>query len=472
MQTSVSPLALVCAAVALLVGPGCGPIDAQNTPEQAYFDWARLTLDAEEFAERRQRMAAALSQRPNAQLEGQSSVPAVLLVPSLEGRSGGSSFRQDDDFHYFTGLELPRSVLAIPSAGEPVLFAPRDDFRFDSPSRKNDFPGRPLADDPQLARWSGLTVLPFDSLLPKLRQWSQSDVALLVTARPEALAPSIPSPFVTSRLPAAHFADYVEAALPGVAVGSALEAIRRVRGVKSPAAVAQLGEVARLTTQAIEHAATFVRDGVSERELEAEFEAACKRGGGQRIPFAPIVKSGPNSLWPWRILAAHYDRRNRRMKDGELVIFDVGCELNHYVSDVGRTFPVSGRFSPRQREILEMEVGVADRVIEAIRPGVTFADLRAVADAAIPVEHRPFMQAALFFGHHIGLSTGDPVDEAAPLEVGMVFTVEPWYYNHIEQISVFTEDVVVVTPTGVEVLSDALPRTPDELEAMVGSARR
>ena len=115
---------------------------------------------------------------------------------------------------------------------------------------------------------------------------------------------------------------------------------------------------------------------------------------------------------------------------------------------------------------------MADRIIEAIRPGVTFADLRAVADAAIPAEHRPFMQAALFFGHHIGLSTGDPVDESAPLEPGMVFTVEPWYYNHIEQISVFTEDVVVVTGTGVEVLSRDLPRTPDELESMMGTAGR
>ena len=77
------------------------------------------------------------------------------------------------------------------------------------------------------------------------------------------------------------------------------------------------------------------------------------------------------------------------------------------------------------------------------------------------------MQTGLFFGHHIGLSTGDPSLPDLPLAPGMVFTVEPWYYNHDTGISVFTEDVVLVTETGVEILSSGLPRTPDELERMV-----
>lgn len=155
------------------------------------------------------------------------------------------------------------------------------------------------------------------------------------------------------------------------------------------------------------------------------------------------------------------------MFSGELVIFDVGCEVDYYVSDVGRTFPVSGRFTPAQREILAMEVAVADAIIAAVRPGVTFAALQAEADLAIPAEHRPYMQTGLFFGHHIGLATGDPSLEEAPLEPGMVFTVEPWYYNRDLGIAVFTEDVVRVTETGAEVLTRGLPRTPEDLERLV-----
>ena len=206
---------------------------------------------------------------------------------------------------------------------------------------------------------------------------------------------------------------------------------------------------------------------MNERDLEAGFESACKHGGAQRLAFSPIIKSGPNSLWPWRILGAQYDRRNRRLTDGELVIFDVGCELDFYASDVGRTVPVSGRFSPEQRRLLAMEVAVADAIIAAVRPGVTLNELGAVARAHTPESERPYMQAAGHFGHHIGLAAGDPSLAEVPLSPGMVLTVEPWYYNHDRGLAVFTEDVLLVTPQGAEVLTAELPRSPAELERMV-----
>ena len=155
------------------------------------------------------------------------------------------------------------------------------------------------------------------------------------------------------------------------------------------------------------------------------------------------------------------------MEKGDLVIFDVGCEYNQYVSDVGRTFPVSGEFTERQKEILEMEVGVSDQIIEYIRPGITFHDLRKLTDEIIPEEAKPYMQVGLFFGHHLGLSTGDPNISSIALQPGMIFTVEPWYYNHDEQISVFTEDMILVTEKGCEILNSGLGRTPEELELMM-----
>ena len=78
------------------------------------------------------------------------------------------------------------------------------------------------------------------------------------------------------------------------------------------------------------------------------------------------------------------------------------------------------------------------------------------------------MQAGGFYGHHIGLSTGDPALADVPLEAGMIFTVEPWYYNHDEELSVFVEDVILVTEDGHENLTAALPRDPDGLEAITG----
>ncbi len=117
-----------------------------NAQEQRYFDWTAMPFTAEEFATRRATFAARLA----AVGEG------VMLIPSIDGVSGGETFRQEDTFMYFTGLELPRSILAIGSDGDVMLFAPRRDPRFENPLRTNDFPGRPLADDPALSSRSGI----------------------------------------------------------------------------------------------------------------------------------------------------------------------------------------------------------------------------------------------------------------------------------------------------------------------------
>jgi Xaa-Pro aminopeptidase len=248
---------------------------------------------------------------------------------------------------------------------------------------------------------------------------------------------------------------------------NAFEEVAQGRMIKSRYEIQKMQTAADATVQAIRASAARIRPGVDERTLQAAFESTCRTLGSQTIPFTPIVKSGPNSLWPWRVLAAHYDRRNRPMESDELVILDVGCEVDGYISDVGRTFPVGGSFTPLQEEKLLLSTSVADAIIAAIRPGVTFAELTAVAYEAIPDHEEKYMQTPSFFGHHIGMNSGDPALLGEPLEPGMVFTVEPWYYNHDLEISVFVEDVVLVTEDGVEVLTRGLARTPAALEALI-----
>ena len=99
--------------------------------------------------------------------------------------------------------------------------------------------------------------------------------------------------------------------------------------------------------------------------------------------------------------------------------------------------------------------------------GITFHDIKQLTDRIIPKAAKQYMQVGLFFGHHLGLSTGDPNLPTVTLQPGMIFTVEPWYYNHDEQISVFTEDVILVTKDGCEILSKTLPRTTEGLEDLM-----
>jgi Xaa-Pro aminopeptidase len=434
------------------------PENSVPTPEQRFFDWTDMEFPAEEYAGRRERLLEALGD-----------VDGVVLIPSANGLSHGDTFRQADDFMYFTGLELPGSVLVIDIPSQrPTLFVPERDFRFENASRPNDFPGRPLATDSTIAVRSGIEdVRAYEGLDLALREWARTRVPIHVNPGRAGTLRRVVTSLIPDWDPQILTLFHLQNAYGQIQLRNVYEPLAFIRMAKSPREIEALRESARITEESIRTAARRIRSGVTERELEAVFEGACKVNGAQRLAFASIIKSGPNSLWPWRVLASHYDRRNREMRNGELVVFDVGCELNQYVSDVGRTFPVSGAFSPRQREILEMEVGVSDAIIDAVRPGVTFAELQVIGRAAIPREHQRFMQAGLFFGHHLGLSTGDPNLPDLPLRPGMVFTVEPWYYNHEEGISVFTEDVILVTEDGAELLSSGLPRTAPELEQLV-----
>ena len=434
-----------------------------ETPEQRFFEWTNMAFSKEVVRERRERMIDLLAR----------SGGGVLLVPSRYGPSDGFTFRQLDDFLYLTGLELPDSVLVLDADEKTVLlFAPERDARYESPSRANDFPGRLLTADPDFSEGSGLSTTRRPSELPSaVRAWVEDGRKLRVDLGRSGAIPAIASDFVLGLSPAEGLLFHLQRSYPGAPVENAFDDVARLRMVKGPEEIEALRRVCELTVEAIRHAAGFVREGVDERALEGELEAAFKRGGAQRPGFASIIKSGPNSLWPWRILAANYDRRNRVMKDGELVVFDVGTELDYYVSDVGRTFPVSGRFSEIQKAKLEMITAVSDAVLAAVRPGVTFSELKGVAVAKIPEAERRYMQAGGFFGHHIGLSSGEPALPDAPLEPGMIFTVEPWYYNHDDGISVFIEDDVLVTEDGHENLTRALPRSPAELEAMTGARR-
>lgn len=116
-----------------------------------------------------------------------------------------------------------------------------------------------------------------------------------------------------------------------------------------------------------------------------------------------------------------------------------------------------------------METSVVEAILDDVEPGVTLRELTAIAQSKIPPEERKYMQTGSYYGHHIGLSTGDPALMDIPLAPGMIFTVEPWYYNHDKEIAVFTEEVVVVTDEGARVLTPGIPRSPVELEKLVGA---
>ncbi len=430
-----------------------------QTPEQAYFEWTELPFSKEELSERRARLIQLL------QRQGKT---GLVLMPARDGFSYGETFRQLDDFYYFTGLELPNAILVMDlEEGSSAAYVPERDLRFESGSRPNDFPGRPLLTDLAITLLSGLNLKNIKDFPDLMDRHAQVGGFVLVNSGRQGPVSFASDDYVTTHSPIQILMEALEKKHEGLNYENIYGSIAAIRMIKSAAEIELMRKSVGITVEGIKLTAKSIKPGVDERYLEGILEGSYKVNGSHRLAFGSIIKSGPNSLWPWRILATHYNRRNRVMEAGDLVILDVGCEYMNYVSDVGRTFPVSGKFTERQKEILIMETRVADQIIDYIKPGITFQDIRNLTDRIIPAKAKKYMQVGLFFGHHLGLSTGDPNLPLATLQPGMIFTVEPWYYNHDEEISVFTEDVILVTEDGCEVLSKGLPRTPKELEKLM-----
>jgi len=437
----------------------CTVSSKAQTPEQHYFEWTEMPFSKEELVQRRTTLIE------NFQAKGKT---GLIIIPARDGFSYGETFHQLDNFYYFTGLELPNNLLVLDIKNKSsVIYAPKEDLRFKSNSRPNDFPGRPLLNDAGIASQSGLllqSITEFSVLMDK--KAAQNSIIFVDNGRQGELR-FASDQYITSPTPVQILLKALQAKHKGLQFENMYENIAKVRMIKSPAEIKIMRKSTAINVFGIKYAAKKIKPGIDERYLEGVLEGNYKVNGAQRLAFGSIIKSGPNSHWPWRILATHYNRRNRVLKNSEMVIFDVGCEYQNYVSDVGRTFPVSGKFSEKQKEILTMEVGIADQIIDFIKPGITFSDIKDLTDQIIPKEAKKYMQVGLFFGHHLGLSTGDPNLPDALLQPGMIFTVEPWYYNHDDQISVFTEDVILVTTSGCEVLSKDLPRMPEDLEKMM-----
>ena len=258
----------------------------------------------------------------------------------------------------------------------------------------------------------------------------------------------------------------------------------------------------RISGDAHARAMRACRAGMFEYELEAELLHAFRKHGAQAPAYTSIVASGPNAC------VLHYNANDRQMQDGDLVLIDAGCELDGYASDITRTFPVNGRFTPAQRELYELVLAAQDAALGAIRAGQPYSAFHeaavrvlvqgmldfglidrakyADADAAIADRaHVPFYMHGT--GHWLGMDVHDVgayrdvtvADKPSrPLRPGMVVTVEPGIYVRPAQgvperywhIGIRIEDDVVVTEEGCRVLTANAPKTIAEIEALVGKA--
>lgn len=416
---------------------------------------------------------AAFQARREALLKDLSDGVTVLIGARSDEISEFERFRQDNDFFYLTGIEAPgAALLLLPPAlapdGKPHAIAflpPRSAFaeRWTGPTEG---PG------PETAAKYGLDeVAPVDQFYSRLLEVltpagdgdspRRRDSIKLYTHQARGANAD------TTR--AGRFAETVRRIAPRASIEDVSPATARLRLVKSEPELALIRRAIEITSEAQADAARATRPGAFEYQTQAALEYAFTRNGAERPGFYSIVGSGPNSCIP------HYSANRREMEAGDLVVVDIGAEYRYYTADLTRTFPVSGSFTPRQREVYQLVLDAQRAAEAAFVPGKsTINDLHGAATRAMqqsPLRDAEGNALDRYFmhglGHWMGLEVHDVGDYSEPIPTGAVFTIEPGIYIPAEELGVRIEDDYLATPDGLLKLSADLPSEPAAVEAMM-----
>jgi Xaa-Pro aminopeptidase len=375
-------------------------------------------------------------------------------------------FRSEKNFYYLTGYLEPRAILVL-SSRNPDL--PETLFIPEREPEKEKWSGPKMEPNAETAGKLGVSrVLGLNQFQAELLKLAASESRIYTLLPRSGNARQIPQ--------GENPANRLQQLFPFVEILDARPYLAQLRMKKSTAEVNRIRRAIDISIEAHRFAAPEIRPTRYEYEVQAAIEYQFRRRGASGPAFPSIIGSGPNS----NIL--HYDANNRQMQAGELVVVDVGAEYGEYSSDITRTYPVSGKFTARQKEIYDIVLGAQEAALREVKPGATLSRTGTIHKAAYDYidshgkDSRGNSLGRYFIhgtSHHLGLEVHDAAsDEARPLETGMVITVEPGIYLPEEGFGVRIEDDVLVTPAGCELLSEGLPRRAEDLERFIQECRR
>ncbi|MGY0216780.1 Xaa-Pro aminopeptidase [Endozoicomonadaceae bacterium StTr2] len=437
-----------------------------------------IRLPREEYARRRRQLMSLISK------DGMVVIPAAPEVS--RNRDSEYAYRQDSHFYYLTGFNEPEAVLVlIPGReeGEQILFC-----RERHPEMEI-WTGRRAGQAGAVCEYGmdeSFSVSTCDEQMPKLMAGRHSVYACSGASKTfdEQLQQWLRS---TRRFKQ-------EAAQAPDRVISLDQILSEMRLFKSDAELDVMRHAALISSRAHMRAMMVCREGLSEYSLEAEIIHESGFRGARFQAYNPIVGSGENAC------TLHYNDNDAPLKDGDLVLIDAGCEVDNYASDITRTFPVNGKFSPEQKAVYEIVLDAQQQAVDAVQPGNSFNDPHEVT---VKVITEGLVRLGLLEGdvdqlieegaykafymhrtsHWIGMDVHDVGEykingEWREFREGMVLTVEPGIYiapdnEQVEArwrgIGIRIEDDIAVTATGNENLTAFVPKQVDEIEQLMAS---
>jgi Xaa-Pro aminopeptidase len=413
---------------------------------------------------------------------------SVAIIPAAREATRSNDthyrFRQDSDFFYLTGFEEPEAIAVVKPGDthEYVLFVrPRDPEREIWDGRRAGIEGAKN----EFGANESFPVADFDAKLTEILNDAETLYYRLGVHRDldDKIVAEISRMRSLNRKPI-H---------PPTTIVDPATIIHELRVIKSPDELELMQKAADIAAEAHVETMKAARAGMREYELEALIEQVFRRHGAAGPAYTSIVGAGPNAT------VLHYINNDGELRDGELLLVDAGAEYKGYASDITRTFPINGRYSKAQREIYDLVLKAQMSCVEMVRPGVTHDELK---QHSIEVLTEGMVELGLlqgepeqlindkkyekFYMHGLGHMLGIDVHdvgayyygkESRALEPGVVMTVEPGLYiapdtkDVPEQylgIGVRIEDDVLCTNNGPRVLTNKVPKDPQEIEALMG----
>lgn len=414
---------------------------------------------------------------------------SIAIVPAAPVRHRNNdveyAYRQDSDFYYLTGFQEPEAVAALVpgrAQAEYVMFV-----RDRDPQREI-WDGRRAGTEGAARDYGADDAFPIDDIdeiLPGLME-NRTRVYYAMGTHPDFDQRVLG--WVNHLRGQARHGRH-----PPQEIVALDHVLHDMRLYKSRAELDLMRAAARIGVAAHLRAMRACRPGRMEFEIAAEIVHEFHRHGAD-ISYQPIVGGGANAC------VLHYRENDAPLADGDLLLIDAGCEYQCYASDITRTFPVNGRFTPAQRAVYEIVLAANLAAIGEVKPGRSWNDPH---EAAVRVVTQGLKQLGLlkgrvstleregayrkFFmhrtGHWLGMDVHDVGDyklgeEWRVLEPGMVLTIEPGIYlpsargipRELRNIGVRIEDDVVVTRDGAEVLTEGAPKDPDAIESLMSAA--
>ncbi len=447
---------------------------------------------AQEYADRRANVYARIGD-------------GVAILQGATERPGEQPFRQSNQFNYLCGILEPRAILVLDGKTRRATAYLQPVTPRDVESKYG--PGM-LAPGADATRQTGLDeTMPRDQFATALKEFAKQHRTVYTPFRPEVLGESsnydvvllnrlnLADPWDGRLSHAAYFRERLAAAAPFSEMRDLDPILDDLRTIKSPREIAMIRETTRITAEGLRRGIERAHPGMFEYQLQAEIEYVFKQQGALGTSYFALIATGQNTWY------THYHRDTAQLMSGDIVQIDDAPDYKGYTSDLSRVFPANGKWTPVQRERYTLYLQCYRALLMSIVPGKTPREILSEASAKIDalIAAHPFATDAagratregfedyakrdkdtlsanepFSLGHAVGMEVHDDVWEKSALhdrlQPGEIFTIEPAIRFADDHTGMRIEDMLLITATGVENLSAALPEDADAIEALMHAA--